>query len=400
MKKILLFPIVLAIAVIISILAFLFFTQNKGIQLRLGAITTNCNFPTDDCTFNDNDILYAGDVNNIFSYMGRTGTTSRGTLTYKINTAASTTYATHTSFWSTNGTITNASTTYLSIATNGWLNSNPIVSNVTGSQTQLAAFSGTNTITPTSTIGLSFISGLGTIASQNSNNVSITGGSITGITDLVVADGGTGASTFTSNGVLYGNGTGALQVTAQGETNSVLTANAGAPSFSSSPTLTALTVTNATSSGSFFFPRGTFTLSQSGQVMLNTTDETLRWQSPNATQVISATSTIGFTIASTTASELVSLKYFDKAVTLKKVMCNVTGGTSFTFNLKYNNDITSDSAVSVFSSNQVISTTTSLYASSMANNTPAVGNVLWAITSAVSGTVRYAACTVFYNITP
>ena len=37
--------------------------------------------------------------------------------------------------------------------------------------------------------------GSGTIVTQNSNNVSITGGSITGITDLAVADGGTGSST-------------------------------------------------------------------------------------------------------------------------------------------------------------------------------------------------------------
>jgi hypothetical protein len=36
--------------------------------------------------------------------------------------------------------------------------------------------------------------GLGTIATQAANSVSITGGSITGITDLAVADGGTGAS--------------------------------------------------------------------------------------------------------------------------------------------------------------------------------------------------------------
>jgi hypothetical protein len=35
--------------------------------------------------------------------------------------------------------------------------------------------------------------GLGSIATQAANNVSITGGSITGITDLAVADGGTGA---------------------------------------------------------------------------------------------------------------------------------------------------------------------------------------------------------------
>ncbi|GAC1042243.1 beta strand repeat-containing protein [Rhizobium sp. No.120] len=37
--------------------------------------------------------------------------------------------------------------------------------------------------------------GLGTIATQNSNAVSITGGSITGITDLAVSDGGTGSNT-------------------------------------------------------------------------------------------------------------------------------------------------------------------------------------------------------------
>lgn len=36
---------------------------------------------------------------------------------------------------------------------------------------------------------------LGTMANQNSNSVAITGGSIAGITDLAIADGGTGAST-------------------------------------------------------------------------------------------------------------------------------------------------------------------------------------------------------------
>ena len=49
--------------------------------------------------------------------------------------------------------------------------------------------------------------GLGTIATQAADNVNITGGSITGITDLAVADGGTGRSSLTSNKVLTGNGT-------------------------------------------------------------------------------------------------------------------------------------------------------------------------------------------------
>jgi hypothetical protein len=51
---------------------------------------------------------------------------------------------------------------------------------------------------------------LGTMSTQNASAVTITGGSITGITDLTVADGGTGASTFTANSVVLGNGTSSL----------------------------------------------------------------------------------------------------------------------------------------------------------------------------------------------
>ena len=46
------------------------------------------------------------------------------------------------------------------------------------------------------------------------NKVAITGGTVTGITDLVVADGGTGASSLTSNAVLTGTGT--SPITAEG----------------------------------------------------------------------------------------------------------------------------------------------------------------------------------------
>jgi len=67
--------------------------------------------------------------------------------------------------------------------------------------------------------------GLGTIATQASNNVTITGGSITGITDLAVADGGTGSSTLSANAVLLGNGTSALQTVAPGASGNVLTSN-------------------------------------------------------------------------------------------------------------------------------------------------------------------------------
>ena len=72
--------------------------------------------------------------------------------------------------------------------------------------------------------------GLGTIATQDANNVSITGGSITGITDLAVADGGTGASSFTSGSHIKGAGTSALTVASAsdivGQIGSTAVANA------------------------------------------------------------------------------------------------------------------------------------------------------------------------------
>jgi hypothetical protein len=52
-------------------------------------------------------------------------------------------------------------------------------------------------------------------------------GSLELSTDLAVAHGGTGASTFTSKGIIYGNGTSALQVTAAGTEGKILQAGAG-----------------------------------------------------------------------------------------------------------------------------------------------------------------------------
>ena len=61
--------------------------------------------------------------------------------------------------------------------------------------------------------------GLGSIATYNSNNVSITGGSISGIVDLPVADGGTGASTASGARSNLGLGTAAVASTGISNTN-------------------------------------------------------------------------------------------------------------------------------------------------------------------------------------
>jgi hypothetical protein len=64
--------------------------------------------------------------------------------------------------------------------------------------------------------GGEYISGNGTTATLTgawaSSNMTITGGSVTNITDLLVADGGTGVSTLTDGGILLGSGTGAITV--------------------------------------------------------------------------------------------------------------------------------------------------------------------------------------------
>jgi hypothetical protein len=90
-----------------------------------------------------------------------------------------------------------------------------------------AAVTSVNGYTGVVVLTASDISGLGTIASQAANNITITGGSITGITDLAVADGGTGASTAsgarTNLGLVIGT--------------DVLAPNGSAASLTSFPTL-------------------------------------------------------------------------------------------------------------------------------------------------------------------
>ncbi len=57
-------------------------------------------------------------------------------------------------------------------------------------------------------------------------------GALTLDTALTVANGGTGATSFTSNGVLYGNGTGAIQATSAGSDGYCLLSSSGVPTWS------------------------------------------------------------------------------------------------------------------------------------------------------------------------
>jgi hypothetical protein len=88
------------------------------------------------------------------------------------------------------------------------------------------AAAGTNTTQIATTAFVTAATGtLGTMSTQNANNVNITGGSITGITDLAVADGGTGRSTLTANAVLVGNGTSGINSVSPSTSGNFLVSN-------------------------------------------------------------------------------------------------------------------------------------------------------------------------------
>jgi len=156
--------------------------------------------------------------------------TITGTLNYQGSWDASTNSPTLTSSVGTNGY-------YYVVSVSGSTNLNGITDWLVG---DWAIFNGsvwqkidqTNLVTSVAgrtgavTLANTDISGLGTMSTQAASSVAITGGSITGITDLAVADGGTGASTaqsaintlagaVTSGSYLRGNGTNVVMNTIQ-----------------------------------------------------------------------------------------------------------------------------------------------------------------------------------------
>jgi hypothetical protein len=114
----------------------------------------------------------------------------------------------------TGGTITGVTFSSI-VVTGGSINNTPIG----------ASTASTGAFSALSVTGATTFSGAVVANTFSSSGATITGGSISGITDLAVADGGTGASTLAANNVLLGNGTSALQTVAPSTSGNFLRSN-------------------------------------------------------------------------------------------------------------------------------------------------------------------------------
>lgn len=161
--------------------------------------------------------------------------------------------------------------------------------------------SGTSPLTASATIPSTDITGLGTMSTQNANSVAITGGSITGITDLAVADGGTGqGNPLTQYGLIYGDTTTSMASTAAGTATQVLHGNpSGAPTFSAVSLTSDVSGTLAVGNGG----TGVTTSTGSGAVVLGT-GPTITAAALNGTVGATTPSTGAFTTVTASTSVL------------------------------------------------------------------------------------------------
>ena len=136
-----------------------------------------------------------------------------------------------------------------------------IENNTTGSQNILVKTSaGTGVTVPNGKTAMVYanstnvVSALSYVPALSIDTATINGGTITGITDLAVADGGTGASTFAANNLLVGNGSTTFNTIAPGTAENVLSSDG---TSWSSTSLSDKVVLKDSATGSAYMPVGT-----------------------------------------------------------------------------------------------------------------------------------------------
>jgi hypothetical protein len=169
------------------------------------------------------------------------------------------------------------------------INNTGVTSNVAGTGITVSAATGASTIS---------ITNIGTAGTYGSVTTNAQGQVTAGSVISPVANGGTGAATFTTNGVLFGNGTSAIGVTAAGTTGQVLIATTGAaPSWG---TLSGVAVTSVQGTTNEIAVNGVFT-AQTGAVVLTTPTTFIAPGSIASTTTITAATGLTLTYATANA---------------------------------------------------------------------------------------------------
>ena len=112
---------------------------------------------------------------------------------------------------------------------------------------------------------------------------------------LTVARGGTGLTTFAAGNLVYASALDTLAGLTVGASSTVLTSDGSLPLWTASPALTSLIV-----STNLGIPRSSTLATSAGQMGIDTTSGQLRFNDGQTTQVIVATSSFGFNVASST----------------------------------------------------------------------------------------------------
>lgn len=300
-----------------------------------GTLTANTITPTAAMVVGSSsqNLTLQGASTNLTSTSGANTTTlslqtPTANVAYRLLTAAAGTYDICTTVGNCAGigggvTVSSSGTANtLAMFTGGQTIANSIYSQNAGATA--ATIGGNLTVTGTTTLntalsvanggtGATAASGartnLGAAASGANSDIT----SLSGLTTaLSVGQGGTGATSLTTNGVIVGNGTGALSSIAAGGSNLCLVSTAGAPTWATCPgissldTLTgALTIANSTGSGSTVTINSA-TTSQLGLASFNSNNFTVTSGAVNTIQDINTTAAPSFGALTLTSSQATS----------------------------------------------------------------------------------------------